>query len=84
MADVEKEAVASSSGLSAKQQKLFELRMRMVCIGWNVLGYIFVLNQLFFQNEGRKLNHMEVASEKRRAQDPIGQHVVFLIICGKQ
>ena len=25
------------------------------------------------QNEGRKLNHMEVASEKRRAQDPIGK-----------
>ena len=47
------------------------------------LACIFVLNQLFFQNEGRKLNHMEVASEKRRAQDPIGQHVGFLMICGK-
>lgn len=40
-------------GLSAKQQKLFELRMRM--------------------NEGRKVNHMEVAAEKRRATDPDGE-----------
>jgi len=40
-------------GLSAKQQKLFELRMRM--------------------NEGRKVNHMEVAAEKRRAADPAGE-----------
>mmetsp|Transcript_51640 Transcript_51640/g.122329 ORF Transcript_51640/g.122329 Transcript_51640/m.122329 type:complete len:231 (+) Transcript_51640:1-693(+) len=39
--------------MSAKQQKLFDLRMRM--------------------NEGRKLNHMEVAAEKRRATDPLGE-----------
>lgn len=28
---------------------------------------------LLSQNEGRKINHMEVASEKRRAQDPVGE-----------
>jgi len=39
--------------MSAKQQKLFELRMRM--------------------NEGRKMNHQEVAAEKRRSADPAGE-----------
>jgi len=39
--------------MTAKQQKLFELRMRM--------------------NEGRKMNHAEVAAEKRRAADPVGE-----------
>uniref|UniRef100_A0A6U4PM38 Pre-mRNA-splicing factor SYF2 n=1 Tax=Hemiselmis andersenii TaxID=464988 RepID=A0A6U4PM38_HEMAN len=50
------EAESSSAvphGLSAKQQKLFELRMRM--------------------NEGRKMNHQEVAAEKRRSADPAGE-----------
>eukprot|EP00281_Chroomonas_sp_CCMP1168_P028804 CAMPEP_0206242066 /NCGR_PEP_ID=MMETSP0047_2-20121206/16851_1 /ASSEMBLY_ACC=CAM_ASM_000192 /TAXON_ID=195065 /ORGANISM="Chroomonas mesostigmatica_cf, Strain CCMP1168" /LENGTH=237 /DNA_ID=CAMNT_0053667045 /DNA_START=33 /DNA_END=746 /DNA_ORIENTATION=- len=55
MADVEGSSSSSAApaGLSAKQQKLFELRMRM--------------------NEGRKKNHQEVAAEKRRAQDPVGE-----------
>jgi hypothetical protein len=27
----------------------------------------------FVQNEGRKMNHAEVAAEKRRAADPVGE-----------
>eukprot|EP00293_Proteomonas_sulcata_P004929 CAMPEP_0184323484 /NCGR_PEP_ID=MMETSP1049-20130417/130594_1 /TAXON_ID=77928 /ORGANISM="Proteomonas sulcata, Strain CCMP704" /LENGTH=80 /DNA_ID=CAMNT_0026645001 /DNA_START=33 /DNA_END=272 /DNA_ORIENTATION=+ len=47
------EGAGAAPAMSAKQQKLFELRMRM--------------------NEGRKANHSEVAAEKRRAADPVGE-----------
>jgi len=36
-------------------------------------GPVFEVPQPPTQNEGRKLNHMEVAAEKRRAADPVGE-----------
>ena len=64
-------------GLSAKQQKLFELRMRMVRVPLPRCALVVSrwgdADCSAWQNEGRKVNHMEVAAEKRRATDPDGE-----------
>ncbi len=79
----EASASAGPAKMSAKQQKLFELRMRMVwplpaletsAQGWDRSVMCMVTGQgCHWQNEGRKMNHMEVAAEKRRATDPEGE-----------